>query len=177
MWWIRFLNFILAYRVRSKAHYLDEIETEFRVWPFDLDVNMHMNNGSYLSIMDFGRYDLIFRSGFIKTVMKLGLYPVVGSSTIRYRRPLKPLQIFFIRTKLIGWDDRFFYLQQQFVSKNEVTAMAVVKARFLKKRDNKGVSPQEVALAHDPLVVAPQVPSWVIDWTKAENQGWAKTGL
>lgn len=37
--------------------------TGFRVWPTDLDVLMHMNNGVYLSIMDLGRIDLMARSG------------------------------------------------------------------------------------------------------------------
>ena len=34
----------------------------FLVWPNDLDVNVHMNNGRFLSIMDLGRFDLSFRT-------------------------------------------------------------------------------------------------------------------
>ena len=43
---------------------LDTGSLHMRVWPTDLDVLMHMNNGRYLSLMDLGRVDLLVRSGF-----------------------------------------------------------------------------------------------------------------
>ena len=33
---------------------LDTSELPGRVWPMDLDTNLHMNNGRYLSLMDLG---------------------------------------------------------------------------------------------------------------------------
>ena len=35
----------------------------FRVSPGDIDVNRHMNNGRYLTIMDLGRIDVLIRTG------------------------------------------------------------------------------------------------------------------
>lgn len=34
-----------------------------RVWPGDLDINLHMNNGRYLSLCDLGKIDLMLRTG------------------------------------------------------------------------------------------------------------------
>lgn len=60
-----------------------------RVWPTDLDVQMHMNNGRYLSLMDLGRIDLLVRSGFWAEARRRGWFPLVGASAIEYRRPLR----------------------------------------------------------------------------------------
>ena len=38
---------------------------ELIVLPNDLDTNLHMNNGRYLTLMDLGRLDLFVRSGLL----------------------------------------------------------------------------------------------------------------
>src|SRR5690554_531095 len=63
-----------------------------RVLPTDLDVNNHVNNGVYFSLMDLGRFDLLHRSGAWATMMKKGFYPVVASETITFRKSLAPWQ-------------------------------------------------------------------------------------
>src|SRR6185503_3961101 len=35
-----------------------ESNLSLRVWPNDLDLNIHVNNGRYLTLMDLGRMDL-----------------------------------------------------------------------------------------------------------------------
>ncbi len=57
------LTLFLARRA-SRLNPLDTASKQMRVLPNDLDVQMHMNNGRYLSIMDLGRLDLIVRLGF-----------------------------------------------------------------------------------------------------------------
>jgi hypothetical protein len=42
---------------------LEESAVGFRVLPGDLDVNVHLNNGRYLALMDLGRFDLLIRAG------------------------------------------------------------------------------------------------------------------
>jgi hypothetical protein len=50
-----------------------------RVWPIDLDVLGHMNNGVYLSIMDLGRMDLLVRADAWRVLNSHGIYPIVAS--------------------------------------------------------------------------------------------------
>src|SRR5215468_9328009 len=40
---------------------LDEDRLDMRVWPNYIDLNLHMNNASYLGLMDFGRMHLLAR--------------------------------------------------------------------------------------------------------------------
>lgn len=108
-----------------------------RVWPTDLDPLMHMNNGVYLSLLDLGRIDLMLRSGAFHKIRRQGIYPVVASEVIRYRKSLTPLQKFEIHTRIAAWDDRYFYPRQNFVVKGEVYAAALIKGRFLKRGGGK----------------------------------------
>lgn len=142
---IRMLLVILRARRGPRLTIFDASQIRLRVWPNDLDVQMHMNNGRYLSLMDLGRIDLMVRSGFFAEARRKGWFPVVGTSRIEYRRPLAPLQSFDLRTRLIGWDARWFYIEQQFLAAGKVAASATVKAMM---RSSAGlVAPQEALAA------------------------------
>ena len=45
---------------------LEASRAVFRVLPNDCDMNLHMNNGRYLSFMDLGRVHLMAQSGLLK---------------------------------------------------------------------------------------------------------------
>src|SRR5690606_32733351 len=71
----------------SRIGILDESIVRFRVWPNDLDTNLHMNNGRYLTLMDLGRLDLLLRNGSVTFVIRNTWYPVLAGSLIRFRGP------------------------------------------------------------------------------------------
>ena len=74
--YLRFLILILKrIRVSEKIDVFDTCRTEFWVQPLDLDLNLHMNNGRYLSIMDLGRFDLMLKAGVFWRLMARGLEP------------------------------------------------------------------------------------------------------
>jgi acyl-CoA thioesterase FadM len=123
--------------------FLETSILKLRVWPTDIDLLLHMNNGVYLSLMDLGRTDLTLRSGFYRILRKNGIYPVIASEVIRFKKSLKPFQSFEIHTDLIYWDEKYFYLQQRFFSRKELYASGIVKARFL-RNEGGGVDPLEI---------------------------------
>ena len=77
----------------------------FRVLPTDIDFNIHMTNGRYLSIADVGRMDVAFRSGLFKHVARNGWAPIITFNAVLFRRELRIWQRFELRTKLIFWND------------------------------------------------------------------------
>lgn len=165
--------FRLAYLIlssvwRPRISMLDECITNFRTLPTDLDPLMHMNNGVYLSLMDLGRIDLMLRCGAWGQARKNGIYPVVASQTIRYRRSLQLFQPFSIKTKILCWDDRYFFLLQTFISNNEVYAQATVKGRFLKNKGEK-VPPKELLALIGINLPSPQIPKNIQLWTESER--------
>ncbi|MBX3021377.1 MAG: acyl-CoA thioesterase [Bdellovibrionales bacterium] len=114
--------------------------THFRVSLGDLDLNMHMNNGRYLTLMDLGRFDLLLKARIFWKLLRLGYYPVVVSESIRFRKSLEPFQRFAIVTRMESWDDRDIFLHQRFVRADKTVAEGFLKARF-KQRGRQGSVP------------------------------------
>ena len=92
----------------------DETELKRRVGIGDCDPNLHMTNSRYLVIADEARFDLFFRAGF-GAALRRGMRTLVGSTCIRYRRDLPIIQPYTVRTRLLGWDDKWLYLENRFV--------------------------------------------------------------
>ncbi|KAG1647619.1 hypothetical protein GQR58_030448 [Nymphon striatum] len=51
-----------------KSEVMDETRMHLHVLPTDLDIAVHMNNGRYLTLADLGRWDMMIRNGFWKTM-------------------------------------------------------------------------------------------------------------
>ena len=114
--WLRLLWLFLTARSRGPLALPDEISrVNFRVWPHDLDVSAHMNNGRYLTLMDLGRLDVLVRSGLWRALVKNGWTPIASAVTIRYRRELRPFQKFRLETRLATWDSTQVVMEQTFV--------------------------------------------------------------
>ncbi|AOY56615.1 acyl-CoA thioesterase [Candidatus Rhodoluna planktonica] len=168
--WLRLIYEKLTWRFRTRLHWSDVGRRTFRVWPSDLDVFKHMNNGVFLTLMDISRYDLALRSGTWKKWKKLGWYPVVVAETITFRKSLLPWQAFDMESRVVGWDDQAFYFEQRFVVAGEIYTRAVVRIRFLKRP--KGIlSPREVSEGTGGWQgPEPQLPEFIKHWA-------AETGL
>lgn len=148
---------------RKRLHPLAESVVNLRVLPNDLDLNMHMNNGRFLSIMDLGRMDLLIRTDLASALFKHRWQPLVGAANIRYKLSLLPFQKYQLRTKVIGWDEKWFYIEQKFTRRNRTIAVGLVKALF--RGDGRNIKPEEcLKLIHvniDPPNLPPQVEKWL----------------
>tara|TARA_R110002095_G_scaffold214971_1_gene208040 strand:+ start:1342 stop:1911 length:570 start_codon:yes stop_codon:yes gene_type:complete len=129
----RLIRIIIHAFFRPKLHFLDTGIVTFRVLPFDLDINRHMTNSRYLSMMDLGRTDLLIRTGLAQLTWKKKWGSVLGAATIRWRRGLKHFQKFEIHTHVIGWNDKWFFLDQKVLTSEHVIAHAIVKAIFVSR--------------------------------------------
>lgn len=164
----RILRVLIAARFRPRVHMLEETTVRFRVWPSDLDPLMHMNNGRYLTIMDLGRADAILRSGLRRRLASHHVYPVVASEMIRFRESLPLLARFELRTRLLGWDDRSFYIHQRFTRRGRDVAVALVRVRFLRRAGGTIAAPDVAALVA-PDVSRPALPDHIAEWQRAES--------
>jgi YbgC/YbaW family acyl-CoA thioester hydrolase len=159
---------LLALFSRRRA-LLDDSVIRLRVWPNDLDLNLHMNNGRYLSLMDLGRVDVMFHSGAFKLWFTQGWQPLVAASTIRHFKSLRLGQAFEIRTRILGWDEKWIYFEQRFTRQGQLHALAAVKALMAGNR--RLISTEELfgAAGHAPRP-SPALPAWVGTWLKAERE-------
>lgn len=115
---------------KKRIGLLNDSVLKFRVMPNDLDIYGHMNNGRYLTIMDLGRMDLILRTGMKVPVKKHHWNPLIASSIIRFKNSLKPFKSYELRTRIVAWDDKWFYIEQRFERKGRLFARAVVQGLF-----------------------------------------------
>lgn len=106
-----------------------------RVLPTDLDLNKHVNNGRYATLMDMGRFDVMLRTGLFQLVRKKGWYPVVASVQLSFFRPLNLWQSYQLETELIGWDDRWFIFEQRFMRDDKCCTRGYVKTQIRKGRE------------------------------------------
>lgn len=91
---LRLLLLFLTAPFRVRCEPLGPTRKRFMVWPPDLDVLFHVNNGVYLTMLDVARVDLLLRSGVGARLWRRGYYPVVAAETIRFRRSLQLFQRF-----------------------------------------------------------------------------------
>ena len=164
--WFRLLYDLFTMRFRPKVSWQDVGKRTFRVWPSDLDIFRHMNNGVFLSLLDLGRYDLSMRAGIWQQWNKLGWYPVVVAETITFRKSLMPWQKFVLESKVIGSDEQAIYFEQRFVVGGEIYTKAIVRVRFL-KRSHGIVTPAEVLAQLGGWKGTPPVlPDWIKQWAE-----------
>lgn len=90
--------------------------------PNDLDLNLHMNNGRYLTIADLSRVDLFLRTGLVSVMRKEKWVPLIAEHTMSYKRSLKLFQKFEAVMQLTHWDERCFYMSHQFLVGEKVVA-------------------------------------------------------
>lgn len=128
----RLLKTLLLFFIRpSRRGILEESVVRFRVWPNDLDTNLHMNNGRYLTLMDLGRLDLLLRNGSVPFVIRNKWYPVLAGTMLRFRRPLNLFQKFEIRTRVVTWDGKWIFLEQRILRRGDVALQAYLKGVFV----------------------------------------------
>ena len=93
-----------------------------RVLPNDIDINMHMNNGRYLTICDLTRVDIFIRTGLARTMIREKWIPVIAEHTMIYKKPLKLFQKYEVQTEVTDWDDRVFNMRHTFVVGDRVVS-------------------------------------------------------
>jgi acyl-CoA thioesterase FadM len=144
--WLRLLWLFTALLWRRKLDpRQDGSLLTFRVLPTDLDLNGHLNNGRYLTIMDLGRLDHVLRSGLWRPIWRNGWAPMLGSAAIRFRRELRLLQRFTLETRIAAWSDTTAVMEQTFFvasgpNKGQMAARALVRAGFYDRKDRSFVT-------------------------------------
>ena len=144
----------------------DTLERQLRVLPNDLDVNLHMNNGRYMTLVDLLLIEYFVRIGYAKVLFSQGWRPMSGGAIITYRRGLEPFQRYTLRFSLVASTDIWNYMRFEFVANGKVFALGYMKGAAVSK--NGLVSNQQsFDLLGLPLPVA-NVPLAVQQWIDAE---------
>lgn len=129
----------------GRMHPLGESRLPMRVWPVDVDIYLHLNNGRYLTLMDFGRFHHALRTGMMQTMMARGWKPILGEARVEFLREIRTFRRFELVTRLAAWDEKWFFMEQRFECEGEVHARALV--RGVVKQGRKTIPPAELVAA------------------------------
>ena len=134
-YWLHMLHiFIFSRLFWSKVDLTLDQTRKRRVSILDCDTFRYMANSKYAYYMDFIRFEKMFRSKLYENTVKKGMFAVLGSQKIIYKKPLKRWTIFQITLVLEGWDDKWVYHKQLFEQDNQLCAIGYTKAAFWKDK-------------------------------------------
>ncbi len=163
--WFRLIWLLLTCWRRERVAPLGTSRLRMTVLPNDLDFNGHLTNGRYLTLADVGRMDFVLRSGAARIAFAQRAAPLVGDALAKFRRDLKPFQRFELHTRLLGWDDKWTFIEHRFVRGGRVLGMVVIRGLF--KAASGPLKPDEFAIAMGVSPVSPPLPDWVLDWHRS----------
>jgi acyl-CoA thioesterase FadM len=147
---------------------LDEDVLRMRVLPTDIDVNFHMNNARYLSVMDYARMHLLARTRMLEHILRSRWQPLVGAVWVTYRRSLPLLSAYTLASRMVCWDDRWFYIEQTFTGRDGLAAVGWIKGVL---RDSQGiVNPQKVIEGVAPGTLSPPMPEAFTQWNELTRE-------
>ncbi len=165
--YLRIIKLFATKKYRKPLTIGDESVLKMRVHLGDIDPFMELNNGRHLTMMDFGRFDFAMRSGLISVVKKQGWGFAVAGSSVRYRHRLRLFQKYTLHSKVVGWDERWFYFHQKIISKGKIHSSALVRTAVTSK--NGIVNTNRVFDAMGYNSTGNNVPNWVRAWAEADK--------
>ncbi|MEM9744187.1 MAG: thioesterase family protein [Pseudomonadota bacterium] len=137
--------------------------SSFRVLPHDLDLFGHMNNGRYLQIMDVARAEWMLRSGVFRCMREHQWTAVLGGNMTRFRRSLRLWQRYAVSSRLVCWDERWFYFEHRFVD-HRGQALAIGVSRAGLRNARAWVPASDVAARVAPGAESAEMPGYLKRW-------------
>lgn len=160
--WLRLLRTGMTLIGQPRVDLLATTTVRLRVWPNDLDVNMHVNNGRYLALADIGRIHWFARIGVLQLARRHRAYPVIGDAIAKFRRDLKLWQTFEVQTRLLGWDHRWAFVEHRFVRDGRVLGVVAIRGMF--KGPSGPLDPGTLLAGLGVQRESPVLADWVVQW-------------
>jgi acyl-CoA thioesterase FadM len=174
--WLRLFWLLISAPWRPRLSLPQDVSRlRMRVYPNDLDTNLHMNNGRFFTIMDLGRMDLLFRGGASWKLIRRRMWaPILGAVKMRFRLPLDLWQAFTLESRILCWDAQWFYIEQRFVletgaRKGAVAAIAIVRGGFFDGKNKRVLPSAEMMETLRITASSPPEPEHVSAWRAAED--------
>ena len=156
------------------APLMDTHVSHHRCWPHDIDVYMEMNHGRILTILDLGRTSMAHRVGLLSTIRRNNWGLTMAGVSVRYRKRIKAFDKFRTVSRVVGWDDRFVYIEQSIWIGETCAVQALYRSAVTEKAGI--VAPTRLLDALGEDTTSPGMPGWVQSWIDAEaTRPWPPT--
>lgn len=164
--WFRMFKELWKFR-NAPMHPLDTHVSHHRCWPWDIDPWLELNNGRTLTLYDLGRIPMATRTGLHRVAKAQGWGLAVAGVSVRYRKRVRTFERIEMRTRLLGWDARFVYMDQSMWKGGDCSSQALVRSAVT--QGQRGiVNPARMAVALGLPAESPALPQWVQAWIAAD---------
>ena len=138
-------------------------------WPWDLDLWGELNNGRTLTLYDLGRVPAGRRNGLFVALRANHWGLAVAGASVRYRKRVLAFDRITMRSRALGWDARFIYVEQS-MWKSDGQCASHILIRSAITSATGIVPPHQLAAALHWQGPPPTLPAWVTAWIAAETQ-------
>lgn len=105
----------------------------YRVWPHQIDYNLHLNNAKYLNVLEHARWVLFRENGWFKHLFAKRLNVVVAALEITFIRELNLFTQYEVRSRVLSWDEKYMYVEQRIMVKGKLSGHIIVKIAGVRK--------------------------------------------
>ena len=165
--WFRLIWMVLTARLRGKVQLFDTSVLRLRVLPNDLDLNGHVNNGRYFALADLGRLDFAIRTGAARVAIANRAIPLIGDAAAKFRKGLKLFQRYDIQSRLLGWDDKWTFMEHRFVRDDRVVGAVIIRGHLRTAGGPLAPSTMCAALGLAEDTGSPLLPDWALAWHRS----------
>lgn len=136
--------------------------------PWDIDPWMELNNGRTLTLYDLGRIPFGRRIGLDTALRANGWGMAVAGASVRYRRRIRAFHRVEMRTRGLGWDDRFIYMDQSLWRNGDCANQVLIRSAVTSAEGI--VAPARLIAAMGRDTASPPLPGWVQAWIAADAE-------
>ena len=165
-----FLRLGWQFWVHRKTRYAsltDVHESRHICWPWDLDPWVELNNGRTLTMYDLGRVPFARAAGLVKVLRDERWGLTVAGSSVRYRRRIRAFDRITMRTRLVGWDARFLYVEQAMWVRGDCVGHVLIRSAVVGAEGIVDPALLAARMGHGAAAMTP--PDWVLAWIEAEK--------
>jgi acyl-CoA thioesterase FadM len=146
---------------------MDEHVSHHICWPWDLDFWAELNNGRTLTLYDLGRVPAGRRNGLFTVLRAQRWGLAVAGASVRYRKRVVAFDRLVMRSRTVGWDDRFIYVEQSMWKSNgDCSSHVLIRSAITSA--NGMVAPDRLAALLGWQGPRPPLPDWVTGWIAAD---------
>lgn len=107
-----------------------------------LDTFAHVNNATYLTLLEEARWDLLTQNDFgLKKIQETGMGPTILEIKLQFLKELRLREEITIETHLISYEKKIAKLAQKILRQNEVCCEAEIVFGLFDLRQRKLILP------------------------------------
>lgn len=162
--YFRLLIIMFKILFSPKRYPLDISISNFRVLPLDCDLNFHLTSARYLAFIEAATIYHMGQMGVLSKLLKRGCFPINANYDVTFIRPIKPFEKIRVISRIVTWDDKYWYKEHRFEVDGELRAFGMVRGVVVCKKVVTSMG--EIMAITGEELITPDVPEAVLKWEK-----------